>query len=756
MAPETTAPIALHQAVGAAQAGEGASEAGSNGASSFFRRLGERGRPDDVAALLIEEAATALGCRRALYLGTEPKEGALTMRLAIGFDPGVRVTLPLAADDCPLVAAALRGKPVPLDARGLLGCGLPADAFSDPPPANGAMIPVPGLPLMGSGKGDLAPRCRLFLQESVKRPRCFLRKEFHNDPQIPEPWDVRIRTVCCDCSFFGVMGLLLVEREAPFAAEEIERLMLYAMFAGQRIRAVESVDRLEKLNEKLRKDREWLDTVMVSAADPIIVTDDRGELVLQNKRAEDLLVATQEDSAGKRRAIGINDITFSAYLSSLSIDPKRVPRELPLVHPIEGSDLLFEAITTPAFGSTGQRLGAVTVLRDITDLQKATLELYQQVYKAQRAEATIREERDRLNQIVKSAVEPIVVTNQTNEIVITNSEGERLFQSYPEDTPARQRAVRNNDAYFSSFLTDFMADAEVQRKREIRLIDPMSDELRTFEVTAGKVRGERGQSMAVVSVFHDLTKLMELERRRLEQKLFESEKLAATGRLAASIAHEMNNPLESIKNSLFILKGRVASDESTAKFLDVAQRECERVANIVKQFLGFYRPAMTMVPVAATAILEDELKLVESQLQKRRIEVHRRYGAHIPKIIANEDQLKQVFLNLILNALEAMPKSGTLGVGTKLERGVAGPVVRITISDTGSGIASEHMPQIFEPFFTTKSEKGTGLGLWVSYGIVKAHKGEIKVETEPGVGTQFHIILPAFTESEGARDGHGG
>lgn len=572
----------------------------------------------------------------------------------------------------------------------------------------------------------------------------------------PRPWDVRIRTLCPECPSFAPVGVVIAERAAPFTEEEIAARTFRGRLVGLRMRSLEQIGQLERANDKLRKEREWLDIVMASAADPILVTDLSNALVLQNRRAEELLVATPDDSVGKRRAIGINDITFSAFLSSLSIDPKRVPRELPLVHPIEGSDLLFEAISTPAFSASGQRIGTVTVLRDVTDLQKATQALYQQVYKYQKAEFTIRQERDRLNLIVQSAVEPIVVTNQANDIVLSNGEGEKLFLADTKDPPERRKAVVVNDATFSSFLAEFLADSDLQRKRDLRLLDPTMESVRSFEVTAGKIRDERGQPVAVVSVFHDVTKLQELERRRLEQKLFESEKLAATGRLAASIAHEMNNPLESIKNSLFLLKSRVSSTDPAAKFLDIAQKECERVSNIIKQFLGFYRPGVTMMPVEIALLVEDELKLVDNQLQKRKVRVVRHF-AKVPPVVASEDQLKQVFLNLILNGVEAMGTGGTLTVSTRYERHATplspiAPSVRVTIADTGAGIQSEHLPSIFEPFFTTKTEKGTGLGLWVCYGIVRGHKGDLKVETVVGEGTQFHVILPVRPESEGARD----
>lgn len=750
MASEVGGPVAAPPAATGELPGEGVGPA----LTQFWRRIAERTRPDDVAALLVDECFARHGCRRAFYAAVQ-RDGNLAIRFASGFEGLPHVRMPLTAEEMPLVAAVLSGRVATIDHVQLLASGIPGGALLDPV-AYGVAVPLVALPLTGGSKGDLQPHCPLHRLEPLRSTRCFLQKAPNEDPQIP-PWEVRLQNLCPECPAFGATGLVFAERERRFSPAELEQLALLGHVAGQRSRALDTVARLERVAEKMRKDREWLDTIMVSAADPIVVTDSTGMLVLQNRRAEEVLVATSDDSPGRRRAISINDIMFSAYLSSLGMDPKRAPRELPLVHPVDGSDLLFEAISTPAFGASGQRIGMVTVLRDITDLQKATQELLQQVYKAQHAELKTRQERDRLNVIVQSAVEPIVVTNPANEIVLTNAEGERLFQAAPSDPEARQKAIRHNDAFFSSFLSEFMTDLGQQRKRELRLVDPASDEVRSFEVTAGKVRDERGQAVGVVSVFHDLTRLRELERRRIEQKLFESEKLAAAGRLAASIAHEMNNPLQSIKNSLFILKPRIPDSDPAARFVEIAHKECDRVSNIIKQFLGFYRPTATMLPVQPAAILEDELRLVENQLQKRRIAVVRATIA-TPPVLANEDQLKQVFLNLILNAIEAMPEGGTLTISTRYDAhataiSAIAPSVRVTIGDSGTGISPEHMSQIFEPFFTTKTgpdetgKGGTGLGLSACHKIIVAHGGRIRVESTVGIGTQFTIKLPQAKRS---------
>jgi len=255
-----------------------------------------------------------------------------------------------------------------------------------------------------------------------------------------------------------------------------------------------------------------------------------------------------------------------------------------------------------------------------------------------------------------------------------------------------------------------------------------------------------GAVVATVSVMQDVSRLRELERRRMEQILFDSEKLAATGRLAASIAHEINNPLEAIKNALYLLTNKTHSDDPNAKFLQIATKETDRVSRILRQMLGFYRPPK-MEPTDINRLIEESEGLIEKHLRQNRIKLENDLDARLPAVIASADQIKQVLLNLMMNAQQAMPSGGTISVSTRVSHGadpefLMSDSVHIQIRDTGNGIAEEHLPHIFEPFFSTKDEKGTGLGLWVSQGIVQAHGGSIKLRSRQGRGTTFSVALP--------------
>jgi two-component system NtrC family sensor kinase len=218
------------------------------------------------------------------------------------------------------------------------------------------------------------------------------------------------------------------------------------------------------------------------------------------------------------------------------------------------------------------------------------------------------------------------------------------------------------------------------------------------------------------------------------------------------VAHEINNPLEAITNALYLVLSRTPEDDPNRRFLEIANRETGRVSGIIRQMLGFYRSKAARAPTDVNQLLDETLALVERQLRQHRVALRTDLDRNLPLVPASADQLKQVFLNLMLNAQEAMGEGGTLYVSARLSREtdpefVSGRYVLVQVRDTGTGIPEDKLPHIFEPFYSTKGEtKGTGLGLWVSLGIVQNHGGQIKVRSRPGRGTTFTVALPATAE----------
>ena len=227
-----------------------------------------------------------------------------------------------------------------------------------------------------------------------------------------------------------------------------------------------------------------------------------------------------------------------------------------------------------------------------------------------------------------------------------------------------------------------------------------------------------------------------------QQALAQAEKMAAVGRLTAAIAHEINNPLHSIRNCLHLAGRDELSEASRREYLELASEETERLMSTVHQMLDFYRPsALDRKPAALNALIDRVIKLLDAQFTARQIVVRRQYAPDLPLILAVENQIQQVFFNLFLNAIEAMPSGGEIVVTTAHEGGQ----VLATVSDSGPGIAPEDREEIFEPFVSSKSQ-GLGLGLTVSYGVITAHGGSLSLlpQSEHEQGACFQISLPVY------------
>jgi PAS domain S-box-containing protein len=258
------------------------------------------------------------------------------------------------------------------------------------------------------------------------------------------------------------------------------------------------------------------------------------------------------------------------------------------------------------------------------------------------------------------------------------------------------------------------------------------------EVSSVMLPGEHPRSFVIV---RDIT-----ERRKAEHALIRSEKLASVGRMAATVAHEINNPLAAVTNLLFLAQETQDLPEPARHYLEMADAELKRIAHITRQSLGFYRESDTAVTVNVNAVLESTVDLMKSKIKAKRAIIHRDWEGDA-KVTALAGELRQVFSNLMANSLDAIDPGGTI----KLRVSTACPDfksghrrVRVTIADNGRGIGASSRKHIFEPFFTTKGAVGTGLGLWVTKQIVDKHSGTIHVRSCTGGarrGTVFSVVL---------------
>jgi PAS domain S-box-containing protein len=261
------------------------------------------------------------------------------------------------------------------------------------------------------------------------------------------------------------------------------------------------------------------------------------------------------------------------------------------------------------------------------------------------------------------------------------------------------------------------------------------------------VRDDSGQIIGAAKIVRDIS-----ARKRLEESLLQAEKLAATGRMAATIAHEINNPLEAIVNLIYLSRGR-ATDPQQAVYLEAAAGEVDRVSHIAKQTLGYYREYAAAASTSLSDIAAEAIRVYEPRCKAAGIRIESHLDPS-PKIVLRKGEMMQVISNLIANAIHAMPSGGTLSVSVKHSPGnTSNDGVVLSIEDTGVGIPAEKLPRIFDAFFTTRADIGTGIGLFVARQFVEGHGGQIQVESRTSPhshGTRMSIFLPLETQYDAA------
>ena len=366
-------------------------------------------------------------------------------------------------------------------------------------------------------------------------------------------------------------------------------------------------------------------------------------------------------------------------------------------------------------------------------------------------ERQLKEAHDFINKIIQSSPNSITATDMKGNILIWNRAAEETIGYKAADVIGKMNIQK--------IYPDEMARKVMQmlRKPEQGGVGRLNAHPMVYmrqdgtviegTLSAAIIYDSSGNEIATVGSFVDLKERLEMERalRRTQEQLLQSEKLAAMGRLTSQIAHELNNPLYGIMNTLELLKTEISPESKRRKILEMALSETVRLSELLRKMLSFSKPDQEeKQAVDLNTVLDEILLLHEKQLQENDIKIKMSFAETLPHINASKDQLRQVFLNLVANARDAMPDGGTLSVRTEADK----ENVKIEISDTGIGIKEEHIKKIFDSFFTTKDTvKGVGLGLSVCYGFIKDHGGDIKVKSNVGEGTTFSIAFPVYKES---------
>jgi two-component system NtrC family sensor kinase len=363
-----------------------------------------------------------------------------------------------------------------------------------------------------------------------------------------------------------------------------------------------------------------------------------------------------------------------------------------------------------------------------------------------RMERELKEANDFLMNLIDSSVDAIIVTNMKGDILLFNKGGENLLGYKSEEVVGKMHIRNIYPPGVAKEVMDKLKSPDyggIGKLTSFPIVHRRKDgELIEGDLSASLIYDEKGNQIASVGIFKDLRERLRIERelQKMQEALLQSEKLAAMGRLTSQIAHELNNPIYGIMNTLELLKTEIPPESKRRRILDLSLSEIQRLSEMLRNMLSFSKPEEEKRrPIKIDELIEGILLMMERQMRESNIQVETSFDPDIPEIMASTNQMRQVMLNLIKNAKEAMPKGGNLFIRTGKEDNR----VLIHIQDTGMGIPEEIRDKIFEAFFTTKQKvKGVGLGLSVCYGIIKDHGGEIKVESEEGKGTTFVISLP--------------
>jgi PAS domain S-box-containing protein len=575
------------------------------------------------------------------------------------------------------------------------------------------------------------------------------------------------------------LGAVLLEGDA--VDDRVRDLAALLARIGPAMGRVAQVEELSAQRLRDARQRDLLTTIVNSLPDPVLLTNANNDIALANRRAEQLFTGQPDDSEGRRRAIQVNNLLFSSFLTQTLIGSARaVSRELNLVDTQEGSDLLFEVLSAPIENVAGQ-ISVISVLRDITDLRHAVTEVEVQYNRSRVAEHEARRERDRLNVILENVSDPILVTDEHTNIVLMNPEADRMFVADANTTGQLATLIQANDTRFTTLISNFLLRPELRQIERITIIEPESGEQFPAEVASSKILNRHGEPTAIVSVIHDLTQAEENERlarelqqlndqleerirratveleernRRLEWQSHELQKASRLkSEFLANMSHELRTPINVILGYTSLMRERIygaltdQQDEALFKTYQTSQHLLE----LINDILDLSKIEAGKMPLHIEVVFVPEViaELSESVLpmiRARNLAYHTEIAPNLSPLTTDRTKLKQVLLNLLSNAIKFTQEGSVTVVAAPLSNGV-----RISVADTGIGIKPEHVDAIFEDFRQldqshTKEYGGTGLGLSITRKLLTLLGGVVRVESTYGAGTCFTIDLQSITE----------
>jgi PAS domain S-box-containing protein len=525
------------------------------------------------------------------------------------------------------------------------------------------------------------------------------------------------------CAGYGISLFADVYRKTRLRAEAYEKAL-----------AVRESD------AALQQSRERLRVTLSSIGDAVISCDAAARITFMNPEAEELTGWKTEAVAGHpiQEVLRVIDEESGEPMEDIA---SRVLRErLPVrradhlaLAAKDGTKVPIEDSAAPILDADGELTGVVLVFHSVTEQR--------------RAQERIRASERRYRTLVEMSPDAVVV-HLNGKIVYANAGALRLFGAkYLEQLQGRQvYELLHPESH--ELVRERIAVVEHGGKaplREVRIVRLNGSEV-VAEATAAGIDWQG--KVAVQSILRDIT-----ARKAAEAAFIQTEKLASVGRMAASIAHEINNPLASVMNTVFLARKTPQMPALALEYLEIAEEELKRISHITRQVLGFYREGSAVKRVAVDGIMDSAVDLLQGKIRAKRANIEKRYRGDM-EVRAVGGELRQVLSNLLVNSLECIGECGTVQLritgGQCVKSGAR--TVRITLADNGPGIPEAIRPRIFEALFTTKEDSGTGLGLWVSKQIVEKHGGTIRFRSRAKgekTGTVFSVVLQAESDARG-------
>lgn len=476
-------------------------------------------------------------------------------------------------------------------------------------------------------------------------------------------------------------------------------------------------------------------------ADSVFMVGEDGVIVAVNKREEQALGYSEQQVVGSsilNVVLPVHHDEMRSLLAKIRAGERQVPTQEITVRDATGKDTPVEMDLILVRGS--DHTWVMVQLRDITDRKRLErqMHIYQQELEAKVSERTreIEETKQYLENLLENANDVIYTLDSEQCFTYVNSK--IVSWGYAkEDLLGRPYLALLSKRHRGRRLKSTL-DIGMKQVYEVEVLTK-SGEPRSVMVSVSPLHGVEGEILGVLGIARDMT-----DTKKLEQQIRNAEKLASVGKLAAGVAHEINNPLGGILNCLYNMRKGTLSASRQEEYLASMEDGLRRVQRIVRQLLDFsqqHNPELSLADM--NQVVTQVLRLTDHLFAPHQVRLETVLATDMPEIMIDRHMMEQVLMNLVLNAIQAMRTGGVLTIRTAVEE--AHCLVRI--QDSGCGISSSVLPRIFDPFFTTKNEgEGTGLGLSVSLGIVERHGGKIVVDSEVGKGTVFTVSIPLATE----------